>query len=55
MLFESAKLIAAKIDEGYYDLTNDNSGIKVGIDNQNSGMTGLSTNVVASQKKGCCK
>ena len=52
---ESAKAIAAKIDEGYYDLTNDNSGIKVGIDNQNSGMTGLSTNVVTSQKKGCCK
>ena len=52
---ESAKAIAAKIDEGYYDLTNDNSGIKVGIDNQNSGMTGLSTNVVTAQKKGCCK
>ena len=52
---ESAKAIAAKIDEGYYDLTNDNSGIKGGIDNQNSGMTGLSTNVVTSQKKGCCK
>ena len=52
---ESARAIAQKIDEGYYDLTNDTCGIKIGINNESSTITGLSTNVVTSQKKGCCK
>ena len=52
---ESARIIAQKIDEGYYDLTNDNCGIKVGINNESATITGLSSNVATSEKKGCCK
>ena len=55
VFIESARIIAQKIDEGFFDLTNDNCGIKIGINNESSTITGISNNVVASQKKGCCK
>ena len=31
MFYESAEIIAKKIDEGYYDLDKDNCGIKIGL------------------------
>ena len=52
---ESAKIIAEKINDGYYDTTSDACGIKVGINSESSTITGLSSDVVVKKKEGCCK
>ena len=53
---KSAEMIAQKINDGYYDITSDACGIKVGI-NDTTTMGGLSNNVVANNngRGKCCK
>ena len=54
MFYESAEIIAKKIDEGYYDLDKDNCGIKIGLN--------PTPNIILSEfktgqddsKKNCC-
>lgn len=49
----SAKAIAQKIDDGYYDLSNDSCGIKQGI-NASVGNNVSLSGAGKSQSKGCC-
>ena len=53
---KSAEMIAQKINDGYYDITSDACGIKVGI-NDTTTMGGLSNNVVVNNngRGKCCK
>ena len=48
--------IAHKIEEGFYDVTNDSCGIKIGINNNSKTVTGMTTNVIKKDDgKKCCK
>ena len=52
---ESAKHIAKKISEGYYDLENDSCGIKKGTETNNVVLEGdNSKNEEKEKKSGCC-
>ena len=52
---ESAKNIAQKIEEGYYDLESDSCGIKQGINRQGAPQTISSDNInTKKKKKKCC-
>ena len=52
---ESAKNIAQKIEEGYYDLESDSCGIKQGINRQGAPQTISSANInTKKKKKKCC-
>ena len=54
MFYESAEIIAKKIDEGYYDLDKDNCGIKIGLNpTQNITLSEFKTDQDDS-KKNCC-
>ena len=54
MFYESAEIIAKKIDEGYYDLDKDNCGIKIGLNpTQNITLSEFKTGQDDS-KKNCC-
>ena len=54
MFYESAEIIAKKIDEGYYDLDKDNCGIKIGLNpTQNITLSEFKTDKDDS-KKNCC-
>ena len=54
---ESAKKIANKISEGYYDLENDSCGIKKGQGDSNNVVLGENNNKGSNEednKFGCC-
>ena len=56
---ESAEEISKKIEQGYYDLENENCGIKQGFnrpgsDNKNFDLNNNNSNPVDHPKKGCC-
>jgi hypothetical protein len=52
---DSVKEIAKKIEKGYYDLSNDVSGIKLGMSlGTNSNNLNLNTTKPKSEKKGGC-
>lgn len=51
----SAKSIAEKINDGFYDTTSDACGIKVGINSESSTISGISNVVIKENKGGCCK
>ena len=54
MFYESAEIIAKKIDEGYYDLDKDNCGIKIGLNpTSNITLSEFKTGQDDS-KKNCC-
>ena len=54
IFYESAEIIAKKIDEGYYDLDKDNCGIKIGLNpTQNITLSEFKTDKDDS-KKNCC-
>ena len=54
MFYESAEIIAKKIDEGYYDLDKDNCGIKIGLNpTPNITLSEFKTGQDDS-KKNCC-
>ena len=50
----SAKAIAQKIDDGYYDLSNDSCGIKQGINASVGNNVSLSGEGKIPSKGGCC-
>ena len=50
----SAKAIAQKIDDGYYDLSNDSCGIKQGINASVGNNVSLSAGGKIPSKGGCC-
>ena len=55
IFFESAKNIAQKIEEGYYDLESDSCGIKQGINRQGAPQRiSNDINNNKKKKKGCC-
>jgi hypothetical protein len=51
---ESVKEIGKKIEKGYYDLSNDSSGIKLGMSVGTNNQINLNTTKVKKEKKGCC-
>ena len=55
IFLKSADEIAKKIEQGYYDLTNDTCGIKQGLNRQQNNQLHLnSNNGNAGGKSGCC-
>jgi GTPase SAR1 family protein len=53
---ESVKEISKKIDKGFYDLSNDVSGIKLGMSVGMNGTNNIDLNLSKpkTNKKGCC-
>ena len=52
----TATEISHKIEEGFYDVTNDSCGIKVGISPGRKTVSGMMTNVIQKDEgKKCCK